>query len=136
MNTTKTLFVALAVLATGAAGAHAQSVTVTAAPANFPGDTFGASAQIGTTGPKTSHGAVNTAYLDIEGNGPGNGPKYESFGVIDFTNAAPTFAPSSVSPAITISLFDAPFSVTKPGVLDFYLATSNAPVTGLAYQTA
>lgn len=134
MHTLKTLGLAAALTALASAGAWAQTDTLYAFPAQFPGDASGATAQIGTTGPGSG-----TKYLDVEG--PNAGTKYESFGVIDFTgNTVPdangnpqTIA--SVGPSVTVGLGDQPFSATAPGTLDFYLSDSTAALSSLKYDT-
>ena len=136
MHTVKTLGLAAALTALTVGGAWAQTETDTlyAFPAANPGDPSGATAQVGTNGPGSGQ-----TYLDIEG--PGNGAKYESFGVIDFTgNIVPdangnpeTIA--AVGPTVTVGLGDQPFGPTTPGALDFYLSDSAAPLSALKYDT-
>lgn len=141
MKKLQTLAFAALLAATAAAGALAQTGTLTAAPPNFPGDTSGDTAAVGTKGPGSSQ-----TYMDVEGSGPSNGAKYETFGVIDFTGVSgqPTVTDTSgnseivgaIAPNITLDLFDSPYSATNPGVLDFYLTDNNAALSGLTYQTS
>ncbi len=132
MHTLKTLGLAAALTALASAGAWAQTDTLYAFPAQFPGDASGATAQVGATGPGSG-----TKYLDVFGSGTGKG----TFGVIDFTgNTVPdangnpqTIA--SVGPSVTVGLGDQPFSATAPGTLDFYLSDSTAALSSLKYDT-
>ena len=137
MNSLKTFGLAAALIASAASSAlaQAQTVTLTAAPASFQGDSTGATAQVGTKGPGSGQN-----YLDIEG--AGNGTKYESFGVIDFignsvydaSGVAETIA--SVDPTITLDFTDASFSQSRPTSLNFYLADGSAPLSSLKYQAS
>ncbi len=135
MNSLKTLGLIAALTASAAGSVLAQTVTLTAAPSNFQGDSSGASAQVGTGGSASSQ-----KYLDIEG--AGNSAKFESFGVIDFignsvydaNGNAETLA--GVSSNITLDLTDTSFNQTRLGSLNFYLAAGNAPLSSLKYQTS
>ena len=136
MNTLKTLGLAAVLSAFAASGAWAQTTTITSAPANFQGDSSGASAQVGVNGPSSS-----MSYLDIED--AGNGTKYETFGGADFignsvydprTGLAETIA--SISPSITLTLSDTAFGSTSPTNVNFYLSDSTAPLSSLKYQTS
>lgn len=137
MQTLKTLGLATALTALAASGAFAQAtnqpVTLSAAPANFPGDAYGDTAQVGANGPSSS-----MKYLDVEGAGNGT---FATFGVVDFfsngiadANGNTEFI-SSVMPSITLDFTDQTFSQTRPGNLNFYLADSTAPLSSLKYDS-
>lgn len=134
MNPSKTfgLTAALAAFAVSGAWAQTKQVTITAAPANFPGDSFGATAQVGLNGPGDSQD-----YMDVQA--PGNG-SYASFGVIDFTGnyvyGANGHADTvtGVAPTLTLDLTDEAYQYTVPGNLNFYLADGNAPLSSLKYD--
>jgi len=136
MQTLQTLGLAAALTALAASAAFAQSntqsVTLTAAPANFPGDAFGDTAQVGMNGPGSS-----MKYLDVEGAGNGT---FATFGVVDFfgngvfdTNGNAEVV-SGVAPSITLDFTDQTFSQTRPGSLNFYLADSTTALSSLKYD--
>lgn len=128
INRIRSLCLAAAIAATAlSARAASTPLTLTAAPANFPGDTFGATTQVNSKGPGTS-----SSFMDVEGSGNGT---FSTFAVIDFTNVSPGYKVSAVDPSLTLELVDAPFSATKPGTLDFFLTTSTAALSTVAYQS-
>ena len=127
-----------AFLAVAAAGsALAETGTIYAAPAPFAGAVFGDTAQVSSKGPGGSQD-----YMDVEGSGNGS---FASFGVIDFNGdgipevSDANFNPEIVNlldPNIVLGLTDASFPQTRAGTLDFFLSDSNAPLSGLKYQTS
>ena len=138
MNTLKTLGLAAALSAAlaGSAWAQTQTTTIKSAPANFQGDSFGSTEEVGTGG-----AVGGTDYIDVQN--AGNGTGYESFGVIDFTGnsvynqntkAAETIA--SMSQNITLTLSDTAYTYTSPTTVNFFLSDSSTPLSGLTYQTS
>ena len=109
--------------------AQAQHVTITAAPANFPGDAYGDTAQVGSKGPGSSQ-----SYLDVESGGNG---QYATFGVVDFTNnfvGFPAQTVTGIAPAITLDMTDEAYKYTVPGKFNFYLADSSVSLASLKYD--
>ena len=109
--------IAAALLAAGAPVVRANTVSVNATD----------SAQVGTGGPKAAGFYNATDYMDVEGAANGN---FATYGVLDFANVSPLYPVTGVSPDLTLTIPDSPFTYTAPGTVDFYLVTDNGVGTG------